>query len=60
MLYWEVSLRGTSQECSRCGNMVKKSLAQRTHSCDSCGLVMDRDHNAAINIRQKGIKTLPA
>ena len=59
ILFRKVLPHGTSQECSRCGRMVKKSLAQRTHSCDSCGLVMDRDHNAAINIRQKGIKTLP-
>ena len=60
ILFRKVDPRGTSQECSGCGKMVKKSLAQRTHSCDSCGLVIDRDHNAAINIRQKGIETLPA
>ena len=59
ILFRKVLPHGTSQECSRCGRMVKKSLAQRTHSCDSCGLVMDRDHNAAINIRQRGIETLP-
>ena len=59
ILFRKVRPHGTSQGCSRCGNMVKKSLAQRTHSCDSCGLVMDRDHNAAVNIRQRGIETLP-
>ena len=59
ILFRKVRPHGTSQECSGCGNIVKKSLAQRTHSCDSCGLVMDRDHNAAINVRQRGIETLP-
>lgn len=47
---------GTSQECSRCGTIVKKSLSTRTHVC-RCGCELDRDHNAAINILQKGIGT---
>jgi len=41
---------GTTQECSRCGNTVKKYLSVRVHVCSHCGLVLDRDHNAAINI----------
>jgi transposase len=40
----------TSQECSACGALVKKSLSVRTHICTSCGVVLDRDHNAALNI----------
>jgi putative transposase len=44
----------TSQDCSSCGNRVKKSLSTRTHTC-SCGTVLCRDHNAAINILNKGI-----
>ena len=59
ILFRKVPPHGTSQECSGCGRIVKKSLARRTHSCDSCGLIMDRDHNAAMNIRQRGINTLP-
>ncbi len=39
----------TSQNCSSCGRIVKKSLSVRTHVC-SCGCVLDRDENAAINI----------
>jgi putative transposase len=46
----------TSQECSNCGTIVKKSLSTRTHTC-KCGHVMDRDHNAAINILNRGIST---
>jgi putative transposase len=42
----------TSQECSRCKRIVKKSLSTRTHVC-SCGLVLQRDWNAAINILLK-------
>jgi putative transposase len=40
----------TSQKCSDCGTMVKKSLSIRTHICTGCGVVLDRDHNAALNI----------
>ncbi len=43
----------TSQDCSNCGNRIKKSLSTRTHQC-SCGTVLCRDHNAAINILNKG------
>jgi putative transposase len=46
----------TSQECSNCGEVVKKSLSTRTHVCQ-CGCEMDRDHNAAINILNRGIST---
>ena len=45
----------TSQECSACGALVKKSLSVRTHICPSCGVVLDRDHNAAINILAKAL-----
>jgi putative transposase len=45
----------TSQDCSTCGNTVKKSLSVRTHVC-SCGVVLDRDHNAALNILSKGLR----
>src|SRR6266571_4554583 len=43
----------TSQECSACGALVKKSLSVRTHICPGCGVVLDRDHNAALNILAK-------
>ena len=44
----------TSQECSGCGERVQKSLSVRTHVCPSCGLVLDRDENAARNILRAG------
>jgi putative transposase len=47
----------TSQDCSACGTRVKKSLSVRTHICTGCGLVLDRDHNAAINILDKAYRT---
>ncbi len=40
----------TSVDCSACGTRVQKSLSVRTHICPSCGVVLDRDHNAALNI----------
>ncbi len=43
----------TTQECSSCGYVVPKSLAERVHACPECGLVIDRDHNAAINVERR-------
>jgi len=49
-----VDPRNTSQKCSGCGELVLKSLIVRTHSCPSCGLVIDRDYNASLNILRAG------
>ena len=49
----------TSQICSSCGVLVKKSLSTRTHRCE-CGFVANRDHNAALNILRIGMNTLQA
>ena len=40
----------TSQDCSGCKERVQKTLSTRTHLCPKCGLVLDRDVNAALNI----------
>ncbi len=48
----------TSQRCSTCGETVRKSLSVRVHNCSHCGLVLDRDTNAAINILSVGLHTL--
>lgn len=52
-LFIKVEPKFTSQDCSYCGNRVKKSLSVRTHICTKCGTVLDRDHNASLNILQK-------
>ena len=49
-----VAPRGTSQECSDCGETVTKTLKQRWHSCP-CGAEYHRDHNAARNVLQRGV-----
>ncbi|HEX6796119.1 MAG TPA: transposase [Ktedonobacterales bacterium] len=49
-----VSPAYTSQDCSGCGACVPKSLSVRTHVCTSCGLILDRDENAAKNILRRG------
>jgi putative transposase len=46
----------TSQDCSACGTRVKKSLSVRTHICHGCGVVLDRDHHAALNILEKALE----
>ena len=48
----------TSQMCSGCGSIVPKDLSVRVHSCPQCGLVLDRDHNAALNILARGLSCL--
>jgi putative transposase len=48
----------TSKICSGCGTLVEKSLSNRVHHCLVCGLVMDRDENAANNILRLGLESL--
>jgi putative transposase len=48
----QVSPNNTSQICSACGQNVPKTLAERVHRCQ-CGLVMNRDENAAKNILER-------
>ena len=48
----------TSQKCSGCGEIVKKDLSVRIHNCNSCGLSLCRDINAAINILRSGLDRL--
>jgi len=52
-----INSKFTSQACSRCGLIVPKELSERTHRC-KCGLEMDRDLNAAINILRLGLQSL--
>lgn len=54
-----VDPRNTSKRCSRCGILVEKSLSVRVHKCPVCGLDIDRDENAAINILALGLESLP-
>ena len=53
-----VEPRDTSKKCSDCGRMIAKSLDVRVHACPECGLIMDRDQNAAINILRLGLESL--
>ncbi len=46
---------GSSQTCSDCGTRVPKPLSERVHRCPACGLVVDRDINAARNILRLGL-----
>jgi len=53
-----VDPRNTSKKCSRCGTLVEKILSVRVHDCPVCGLKIDRDENAAINILALGLESL--
>ena len=46
----KVDARNTSKECSNCGNIQDMPLSERTYNCNRCGMRLDRDINASINI----------
>lgn len=50
-----VPAHNTSRACSGCGAIVEKSLSVRVHHCPDCGLVLDRDVNAACNILTRAL-----
>lgn len=52
-----VNPKNTSQICSGCGQIVHKDLSERNHICPFCGLTIDRDHNAALNILRLGLQS---
>lgn len=49
----KVNPKNTSQICSFCGSYVQKDVSVRVHNC-TCGLSLDRDYNAALNILNRG------
>lgn len=53
-----INPRGTTQKCSGCGEIVSKDLSVRVHDCPHCGLKIDRDLNAAINILGRGLASI--
>ncbi|HEX6543880.1 MAG TPA: RNA-guided endonuclease TnpB family protein [Ktedonobacterales bacterium] len=56
--YVAVNLAYTSQDCSSCGHRQPLSLSDRTYTCPCCGVVLDRDYNASLNILRLGQQSL--
>jgi putative transposase len=56
-LFEKVPAAYTSQDCSRCGHRQKMPLKIRVYECGGCQVVIDRDHNAALNIEIRGSAT---
>ena len=55
----KVNPRNTSKACSVCGNIIEdQSLDDREYHCSKCGLTMDRDDNAAVNVLNAGFKKI--
>jgi putative transposase len=54
----KVSPAYTSQDCSRCHHRQYMPLSERTYHCPCCLLSIDRDLNAALNIRAVGLHSL--
>ena len=48
----------SSQICNGCGSIHKLELSERTYRCPDCGTVIDRDLNAALNIKDEGLRIL--
>jgi len=55
LLVIAVNQKNTSQDCSNCGEKVPKKLHERWHDCPRCRCSLDRDHNAAINIKNRAV-----
>jgi putative transposase len=53
---FKVDPRDTTQMCSNCGSILKKTLSERVHECPYCGFIADRDYNAAVNIHRVGME----
>ena len=53
-----VDPKGTTQMCSGCSAIVLKDLSVRIHDCPHCGLKLNRDHNAALNILARGLASM--
>jgi len=54
----EVPPEGTTKRCSQCGTETEKPLWVREHACPSCGFEADRDYNAALEIKHRGLDEL--
>ncbi len=52
----DIDPQNTTIDCFRCGYKVPKTLVLRIHKCDQCGLIIERDHNASLNILKKGLE----
>ncbi len=56
--YVAVNPAYTTQDCSKCGHRQPLSLSDRTYTCSCCGVVLDRDFNASLNILRLGQQSL--
>jgi putative transposase len=53
-----VNPKNTTQMCSSCGAIVPKAISVRLHDCPHCGLRLNRDYNAALNILARGLASI--
>ena len=58
VIFLEVNPRHTSQECSQCGFISPTNRNKERFLCESCGYFCDADIQAALNIRERGLKEL--
>lgn len=48
----------STKKCSGCGKLKEMNISDRVYECSNCGLIIDRDLNAAINIKKEGERIL--
>jgi putative transposase len=58
MLLGTYNPKNTSQMCFGCGQIAKDEFSERIHSYPFCGLILNEDHNAAINILSLGLQSV--
>jgi putative transposase len=51
--WMQIDSRGSTDRCSGCGTIVKKSLSERVHRCPNCGLLLDRDLNTTFDMLEQ-------
>ncbi|WP_158057921.1 RNA-guided endonuclease InsQ/TnpB family protein [Halorussus halophilus] len=54
----QVDPENTTKQCHECGVKTDKPLWVREHSCPSCGFLLERDWNAALNVLERGLRKL--
>ena len=59
VLFTKINPAYTSQTCSSCGAIDKTNRKGESYQCKVCGINIDADYNASINIAKKGLKSFP-
>ncbi len=57
-LFFTISERNTTKECSQCHTLKPMKLTERIYHCDKCGFELDRDKNSSVNMYHRALQIL--